>query len=172
MLLCFILLRGLVKGPQPRRAKGGDNHEPSKPVSVSEERFVEKMARIDTLGGFFFIAAGILILLALNWGSTGQWNDAKVIVTFVVGGLCIIAFVIWEWFAESNERAHDDSFMDEKGISKVSWTRPEVMVPLSMFKNYDVCATQFAAFASGMLMLVSQSNWLTRHTNLLFSLER
>lgn len=34
------------------------------------------------------------------------------------------------------------------------WFTADAMIPLAVFQSYDVCATQFAAFTSGMVMLV------------------
>ena len=127
---------------------------------------MEKILRVDTVGAVLFIGGSILILLALNWGSTVAWDTARVITCIVIGVLCLVCFVIWEWFAESEDEAflnNDKEDMEgQDGAEKNGrdrkpppWTKPETMIPLAVFTNYDVCATQFAAFTGGMVMLVS-----------------
>ncbi|KAF8517756.1 major facilitator superfamily domain-containing protein [Hysterangium stoloniferum] len=156
IILCFILLRGIAKPPQSRRYKSKEGAWVDMPPH--QETFREKILRLDTVGASVFTAGGILVLLGLNWGSTGKWNDGKVISSLVLGIFLLVAFVIWEWFAD-----RDDTYVagqtdaTEKIIPprSISWTRPETMIPLDIFKNYDVCATQFAAFSSGMVMLVN-----------------
>ncbi|KIJ28884.1 hypothetical protein M422DRAFT_189144 [Sphaerobolus stellatus SS14] len=143
MILCFLLLRPIAKPAQPRRISKGLS--PSRKESLRE-----KVIRIDTLGASLFIVGGILVLLGLNWGSTVAWNAARVIASLVLGGLCIVVFIAWEWIADRN-----NTRAELQGDSPTSWKRPEVMIPLEVFKNYDVCATQFAAFTSGMVMLVN-----------------
>lgn len=51
------------------------------------------------VGGLLLLSAAIaLILLPLTLavGLPGQWANGKIIAMFVVGGLCLIAFPIWE----------------------------------------------------------------------------
>lgn len=148
MVLAFVLLRGYVKPAQVR-------HQPANSDSDTKENFLEKFQRVDAIGALLFIGGGILILLGLNWGSTQTWNEAKVIATLVLGGVLAIAFILWEWFAEPPLIGEVDGTEKVQLSSRPSWFRPETMIPLEVFKNYDVCATQFAAFSSGMVMLVN-----------------
>ncbi|KIJ37995.1 hypothetical protein M422DRAFT_60884 [Sphaerobolus stellatus SS14] len=142
MILCFLLLRPIAKPAQPRRISKGL-------LPSRKESLKEKVIRIDTVGASLFIVGGILVLLGLNWGSTVAWSATRVIASLVLGGLCIVVFIAWEWFADRN-----NARAELQGDSLTSWKRPEVVIPLEVFKNYDVCATQFAAFTSGMVMLV------------------
>lgn len=57
----------------------------------------EKFKKIDYLGMLFSTAALTLILVPISGGgSTYAWNSVIVIVMFVVGGLCMITFVVIE----------------------------------------------------------------------------
>ncbi|EGV61180.1 MFS general substrate transporter [Yamadazyma tenuis ATCC 10573] len=58
----------------------------------------EKFMKVDYIGMFFSTAGLTLILVPLNGGgSTYSWNSVLVIVMFVVGGLCSVAFIVVEW---------------------------------------------------------------------------
>lgn len=58
----------------------------------------EKFKKLDYLGMFFSTASLTLLLIPLSGGgSTYAWNSSLVIGMFVVGGLCLIIFVLVEW---------------------------------------------------------------------------
>lgn len=135
-----MLLRNHVKKAQPPRRlllSGQYN-------SSYRETYLQKIARVDGIGAFLFIVSGILILLALNWGSTSEWKTAKVIVCFVIGGLIMIGFVGWEYLLEL--------FEEDRVIAPRVLSHTEAMIPLAVCRNFDVIATSFAALTSGMLM--------------------
>ncbi len=49
---------------------------------------------LDLLGLFFFLPCIICLLLALQRGGvTYCWSDARIVVLFVVSGLCLLAFL-------------------------------------------------------------------------------
>lgn len=158
IILAFTMLRGIAKPPQPRRTAANR----SIPVPLRPETIIEKILRVDTIGAVLFIGGSILILLALDWGSNVAWDEARVIACLIVGAVSLVGFVIWEGFAEKEAESslNCDANMEgqsEKptGRTRPSWTRPETMIPLGVFANYDVCVTQFASFTGGMVMLVS-----------------
>ncbi|KAL6898261.1 major facilitator superfamily domain-containing protein [Trichoderma evansii] len=73
-VIMFLFLR-MPKKPQP-------------PATVSEQ-----ILRLDPLGTFFFIPSIVSLLLALQWGgSTYSWNSWRIILLFIMFGLCAIAF--------------------------------------------------------------------------------
>jgi hypothetical protein len=132
MGILFFSLRNHVKKAQPPR------HAPATATAAgSSQTLMNSLSRIDWLGGILFVAGGILFLMALSWGSTAEWKATRVIVCFCVGGVLLVAFVLWQ--AVLGKWARDQT----------TWTDP--MIPLEIFKNYDVCATFFAAFTSGMV---------------------
>ncbi|KAI0675192.1 MFS general substrate transporter [Trametes maxima] len=140
MVLSFLILRGRTKGPQAR----GDlpSTDPTVPVRQS---FAQKLLQIDWVGSLLFMAAGILLLLALNWGSTAEWHSARVIACFVVSGVLYIAWGAWELMLERNVA---------NGAGGHALLRTEPMIPLGLFKSLDLCIAQYATFVNGMVMLV------------------
>jgi hypothetical protein len=140
MVLIFFLLRNKVKSGQPSQRL------PTSSPNTIPETAIAKFLRMDWIGAFVFIAGGILVLLALNWGSTGVWKSGKVIASFVVGGLLIIVFILWEYLIERQ--------LTSTVPSSVQVLSVDPMIPLEVFRSYDVCAVQYASFISGMVMLV------------------
>ena len=163
MILVFLLLRHDLLGPQrdprddlPGRARP-DRH-----------KFLVQLAKVDWIGSSIFVVALILILLGMNWGSTQEWNQAKVIATIVVGGVLLLAFLAWELFLGRYEiilnadgtirlpRNPDTSIVPGEHIPLrepprfVSHTTR--MMPLYIFTNFNVIATSLSCFAGGMLM--------------------
>lgn len=87
----------------------------------------EKLMKIDYIGIFFATAGLILLLIPINGGgSTFAWDSTIVIVIFVVGGVCTIAFII------------------------VEWKIPELpMIPLYIFKNASLSILLGTTFLFG-----------------------
>ncbi|KIJ18729.1 hypothetical protein PAXINDRAFT_129099, partial [Paxillus involutus ATCC 200175] len=138
IILCFLLLRGKVKKAQP----------PHRLVEThaGKETFPQKLLRIDWIGTFLFVVGGILILLALNWGSVDSWSSTKVIVCWILGPLSIIACLLWEYVLENQLRRTTPSHYRVLNC--------EPMLPLEIFRSYDICAVLYGSFVSGMVMLV------------------
>jgi hypothetical protein len=103
-----------------------------------------KIGSLDWVGTILFVAAGILILLTLNWGSTEKWSTVKVIVSFAVGGALFLLCVAWETFLQLRQ--------DGKPNTRLWKIFP--MLPVEIYASLDVVACQAAAFAGGMVMLV------------------
>lgn len=138
IVIAFFILRN--------KLKGGEDAGDLPVYQHASNSFLSKVARIDWIGAAFFMAGGILLLLALNWGSTQQWKTAKVIACFVVGGVSIIAFVIWEYFLEKKAENPATSF------SLALSTKP--MVPFELFRSFDLVIVMYNTFVSGAIMLV------------------
>lgn len=63
----------------------------------------QKLKTIDYVGSFLMTSGLVLILLALTFGSNGQftWNSGAVISCFVLGGALTIGFCVWNfWFSK------------------------------------------------------------------------
>lgn len=57
-----------------------------------------KLARIDYVGTFLITAGLVLVLLAATFGGNEfSWDSGAVISCFVLGGLLLIAFVVWNF---------------------------------------------------------------------------
>ncbi|KAL7893586.1 major facilitator superfamily domain-containing protein [Trichoderma sp. SZMC 28014] len=58
------------------------------PATISEQ-----ILRLDPFGTFFFIPSIVSLLLALQWGgSTYAWSNWRIILLFIMFGLCAIGF--------------------------------------------------------------------------------
>ena len=175
MILLFLLLRKGTKGPQPPRRLTYLPTQLSKELLARSEKngkFISDFLRIDTIGVLLFITSGILILLGLSWGSTERWDETRVIISFVIGGVLLLLFIGWEWMVEHSTdhlvRDFEGSRRDHEtgdpepgpglrlGMARFApkWAYiTDAMIPLNMFRSYDVVATNFAAMVSGMIML-------------------
>ncbi|CAH2351255.1 azole resistance protein 1 [[Candida] railenensis] len=57
-----------------------------------------KLAKIDYLGTFLVVAGTTLVLLAMTFGGSDfAWRSAAVICCFVLGGLLLVSFIIWNF---------------------------------------------------------------------------
>jgi hypothetical protein len=120
------------------------------PVPASKETLSEKLLRVDWLGATLFVGGGILILLGLSWGSSFSWSLPKVIAVLVIGGVLIVAFLLWSWLLETYEKAASEPTSTKK-VPKLFRTM-EAMIPFDIYRSYDVCAANFASLTGGMVM--------------------
>lgn len=141
MLIAFFVLRGRTKGANARDLPylSADNN-------TERPSILRGLLRVDWIGAILFMGGGILILLALNWGSSEKWNQAKVIASWVVGGVLFIIFVIWEVVLEN--------YSEPSAETRRSRLFVDPMIPVSLFKSLDVVAVQYATFVTGINMLV------------------
>ena len=144
MILSFFILRGRTKGAQPA-------HHSLPAISTladdpEHETFTQKLLRIDWVGAFLFMGAGITLLLALNWGSNAEWSSARVIACFVVSGVLHIAWPAWEYVLERKQ--------ESATTSRNPLMRTDPMISLKLFTSLDLCIAQYAIFVSGMVMIV------------------
>lgn len=99
------------------------------PTNMPKLNWKETVARIDVLGLFLGAAAVILLLIPTSSGGHAgtPWDSPEVIAFFVVGGVCLIAFLLVEW----------------------KWAKLPMM-PLGMFKTVSVSAMLAQSFLLGM----------------------
>ena len=137
MILCFFLIRN--------RVKGGKLAEelPSAAASMS---WFTKLSLIDWIGMLLFITGGILLLLALNWGPGDNWKTARVIVCLIIGVLVLAACILWEVVLE---RKHQTFSIADSALYRV-----QPMLPLELFRSYDICVLQYGCIVSGIVMFV------------------
>lgn len=137
MVLCYFLLRKRVKGAKPSEEL---------PNYTKSTTWIIKLALIDWIGTFLFVIGGILILLALNWGPNDNWKTARVIVCLVIGVIVVVACILWELVLERKLQA------SAVAISALYHVQP--MLPLELFRSYDICVLQYGCFVSGIVMFV------------------
>jgi MFS family permease len=101
--------------------------KPQQPATISEQ-----FLRLDPFGTFFFIPSIVSLLLALQWGgSTYSWSNWRIILLFVMFGLCAIAFAAVQVL-----------------MPKTASLPPKVITQRTMF-----FATFFMIFTAGAMML-------------------
>lgn len=145
-------------------------------------RIMTALKRLDLVGAAIFVVMGVLVLLGLNWGSTQSWNQPKVIACIAVGGALIIPFIIWEYIVDhstdhlivASSPPYNENDVEAPGEEKSqtvaaakqgaraqaarrfspAWVQVmDPMIPMNMFRSYDIIATDFGCMASGMIML-------------------
>ena len=60
----------------------------------------ELVRRIDWVGGFLSAAGITMFLVGLTLpvqGTSYAWSSAPVVANLVIGALCIVSFIVWEW---------------------------------------------------------------------------
>lgn len=89
----------------------------------------DQFKNIDYWGMLFSTAALALLLIPINGGgSTYAWDSALVIVMFIIGGLCFIAFLF------------------------IEWKFPKLpMIPIQLFKTILLCLIFLSNFLFGMM---------------------
>ncbi len=115
--------------------------------------YFEKLLYIDWIGSLLFVTGGILLLLGLNWGSGNDWSDRKTIVSLALGGTLVIGCLVWEYILESIQSRIARQASSGVKRTKRIW-KTDAMLPLALFRSYDLSAAEFAALTSGMIMLV------------------
>lgn len=66
--------------------------------------YIKGLKQFDYLGTFLFTAGTVVLLLAVTFGgSEYHWGSAPVILCFVLGGLTLIAFGIWNFRFSKNQ---------------------------------------------------------------------
>lgn len=98
------------------------------PNSKSPISMKEKLKNIDYLGWLFGAVGLILILIPINGGGlTFKWNEPKVIIMFVIGGVSFICFLCIEM-----------------------WVAKLPLVPFRVFKSTSLAILFAQSFCSGV----------------------
>lgn len=106
-----------------------------------------KLKKIDYLGLVIFLGACVCIILALVWGgSTYPWNDARIIALLIVGPILLILFLFTESLFEEKNRHRAPAFM------RPIFLHGTPMIPLEIFKDWDVVICQWANLVGGLVM--------------------
>ncbi|KZS91830.1 MFS general substrate transporter [Sistotremastrum niveocremeum HHB9708] len=157
MALVFFLLRGHVKGPQPpSRQRARRSLGLISPTDFTTPTYREKILSLDFIGAFLFVGGGLLVLLGLTWGSSTVWRSARVVTSLTVGGVLLIACVVWEWLIDH----YDDPKVADRVTSHphsylLRLLEVEPTLPMEVLRSLDVTICQYAAFTSGMVMMVA-----------------
>ena len=133
-IIFFLLLRNKV------RSSRYDTDEQHRSISF-------KLKKLDYLGLVLFLGACVCIILALVWGgSSYPWSDGRVITLLVVGPILLIAFLVTEWLFEEKNQHRAPAFL------RPIFVHGSPMIPLEMFRDWDVVICQWANLVGGMVM--------------------
>lgn len=76
------------------------------------------LGEIDYIGASLVFATSAFLVSALEEGGTAYaWSSSAIVVLLVLGGVCIICFIGWEWFVE------------------IKWTTKQPIFTLRLMKN-------------------------------------
>lgn len=148
IVLVYTLLRNDLRASQSSRPSAVTPDAPGEQMSAT---LLQKFSRVDWIGAFLFISSSILILYSLSAGSTSfspaGWGDPQIIATLTAGGLIALAFPVWEYILG---RPMNPSFSPKSLRGRTAHIEP--MIPLHLFKSFDVCVSYFVALAGGMAL--------------------
>ncbi|KAL4812404.1 major facilitator superfamily domain-containing protein [Aspergillus spinulosporus] len=101
-------------------------------IGMSASSGIHRLLELDPLGVFFLLPAITSLLLALQWGgATWPWDNWRIIVLFVVGGVCAFGF-----------------------FAVQIWQQDRATIPPRLIKNRNVCgAIVFGFFTNGSFMV-------------------
>ena len=100
-----------------------------------EGKIWPKLKKFDFLGTFLIVSGSVVFLLALTFGGNEfRWDSAPVILCFVLGGLTMIAFCVWNF-----------------GFSKDPILATDIVVNRHIIAATLVMSGSFAAFISFMV---------------------
>jgi MFS family permease len=93
------------------------NHFPYKATAATansrwHDKFTLKsLARLDLIGAFLLLASSILVVFGFEEaGSRYPWGSAAVLSTLVIGGVLLVAFVVWEKIVAHERFVQDPVF--------------------------------------------------------------
>lgn len=78
---------------------------------------MEKLRRLDWIGYLLFAPGLVLFCVALSWSKNPYpWSNGRIIGTFVVGVVLMIAFFIYEWRFKKDGLLHHSLFNDGRNF--------------------------------------------------------
>ena len=117
-------------------------------TETEHSSFFFKLKKIDYFGLTFFLGSCVCIILALVWGgSTYPWSDGRIIALLVLGVIFLFVFLIIEWLLEPGHINRIPAFLRPVMVHATP------MIPLEIFRDWDVVICQWANLAGGMVML-------------------
>jgi hypothetical protein len=106
-----------------------------------------KLKKIDYIGITFFLASCTCIILALVWGgSKYPWDSGRIITLLVIGVVVLGFFILTEWLFEKENIAKSPAFL------RPVFIRGTPMIPLEIFRDWDVTICQWNNLSGGMVM--------------------
>jgi hypothetical protein len=79
-------------------------HPPTFHEKFQNRSKIQQIKDFDYIGTVLFLGGLIVFLLGLSWGGSAYpWKSAEVLATTIIGGLTLIAFALWEVYADLKE---------------------------------------------------------------------
>jgi hypothetical protein len=150
--MIFVLLRKSVR--------------PSLYDTAGERRSISfKLKKIDYFGITFFLGAWICIIFALvSGGSEYSWSSGIIIALLVVGVVFLGLFILTEWLLEKEK----ENMTTIPPYLRPMFKHATPMIPLEMFRDWDVCICQWNNLAAGMVMF-GQFYYIAIYFTIVFS---
>ncbi|KAF1982278.1 MFS general substrate transporter [Aulographum hederae CBS 113979] len=105
---------------------------PNQKLDERAEGWMGKVKQLDPIGNLVFFPGIICLVLALQWGGTEySWNNARIIVLFVLFGVLCLLFMAIQ-----------------------AWKKEEATVPPRILKQRSIAAATIFAFFNGAGMMV------------------
>ncbi|GLB04249.1 hypothetical protein AtubIFM57258_009965 [Aspergillus tubingensis] len=96
------------------------------------------LRRVDFLGAFLVLAASVFIVAALQEGNYDfGWDSSAVIIFFVLSGICVPFFLLWQWFLSRGQLSC------------------QPMLPWRLLTSRLFVGTILGSFTTGLSMTVS-----------------
>ncbi|PVF94218.1 hypothetical protein CPB86DRAFT_766168 [Serendipita vermifera] len=108
------------------------------PPSLAQKPLWRRWLALDWVGNIFALGMMVCLIVALQWGGyTLPWNDKVIILLFVLSGVLVILFLLWELYTARG---------NESGKGRWRWSTGNPMVPLSMLQNRSVQGASLTGF--------------------------
>jgi hypothetical protein len=128
-------------------------HPPSFSMKHGSARKREFIKHFDYIGTLVLTLGLLLFLMGLSWGGVlHPWKSAHVICTIVLGGLLVIAFFLWEAYADLKEPLLPLRLLKNKGwnVTVILWALGAAVYYANAILWPSMVATMFASGHSNM----------------------
>ncbi|KAF2095775.1 MFS general substrate transporter [Rhizodiscina lignyota] len=99
-------------------------------LETTKTSFVERLMRVDWMGGFLFIGGLTTFLIPITWGGIQfPWNSASTIVPLVLGTIGVFGSLVWE-----------------------KYKAKEPFLRKSLFNNVSAIAAYICALCQGLIL--------------------
>ncbi|KAI1613098.1 fungal trichothecene efflux pump [Exophiala viscosa] len=130
-------------------------HPPSfQQLHGGKRTVMQEVKRIDFVGIFLMVAGLSMFLLGISWGGSPlPWTSARILCLVILGGVTLIAFVLYEIFSGvPNPLVPMYFFKDVRGfdclvvicgVSGISYVAPSIIWPSQVASIYGLNATSW-----------------------------
>ncbi|KIV90325.1 hypothetical protein PV10_07639 [Exophiala mesophila] len=110
---------------------------------------LDKLKSLDLVGMGTFTAGAILFSVGLVWANSPYpWTNARILGTFIIGSLLLLAFLGYEWLVKKDGIAHHGLFKDKNYIVALTTAFQEGLAVFTL--NYFLTMEGIALFGLGV----------------------